>query len=407
METLSGKILTALLSFFLLIYVGYQGYRYYYTPIKTETVLGYTVQDTKRVKGLIVRDETPLQEKTEGVVAYLTDDGSKVTYGSPLAEIYADAQGITDKRRVKALEDQIIQLKSIQNPGNNYYLNSEAISKEINESLYAVIKTSETRDVLDISAEKAGLVTNLNKRQLATGAVDNFDEKIAMLETEKLQLESTVLGSSEMVKSKEVGYFSSYVDNMESTFTTDIANQITADELNEFLNNTYEQDSTILGKIIKQKAWCFMVPLSPDEAEKLKVGETLSIDFGIVSYNDVPAIITDIHRAEKGDAVVIMECNYMCPQLTRLRNPTVQLNFNVYTGLKIPSQAVRFVDNQRGVYVNTGSELRFKTLDIIYEGTGYLLSAINEDNEDQVQWFDDIVVKGTDLQDGKPAQQQN
>ncbi|MEG0018136.1 MAG: HlyD family efflux transporter periplasmic adaptor subunit, partial [Hydrogenoanaerobacterium sp.] len=145
METLSGKILTALLSFFLLIYVGYQGYRYYYTPIKTETVLGYTVQDTKRVKGLIVRDETPLQEKTEGVVAYLTDDGSKVTYGSPLAEIYADAQGITDKRRVKALEDQIIQLKSIQNPGNNYYLNSEAISKEINESLYAVIKTSETR----------------------------------------------------------------------------------------------------------------------------------------------------------------------------------------------------------------------------------------------------------------------
>lgn len=406
METLSGKILTALLSLFLLIYVGYQGYRYFYSPIKTETVLGYTVQDTKRVKGLIVRDEKVMDTENEGVVAYFNDNGVKVSYGSPIAEVYADAQSVTDKRRVKALNEELTQLKSIQNPGNNYYLNQEAISKEINESLYAVITTNETKNVLDIAQQKANLVTNLNKRQLATGVVTDFSVKIAELESEKEQLEDTALGSSQIITASEVGYFSSYVDGMEAALTTEKAAQLTPDELRELVNTTYEQDSTKFGKIIKQKPWCFVIALSADEAEKLKIDDTLNIDFGIVAYNDVPAVITDIRRGESGDAVVVMECDYMCPQLTRLRNPTVQLNFKVYTGLKIPSQAVRFVNNERGVYVNTGSEIKFKSLDVIYEGTGYVLSAIDEFNEGQVQWFDDIVVKGTDLEDGKPTQQQ-
>ena len=406
METLSGKILTALLSLFLLIYVGYQGYRYVYSPIKTETVLGYTVQDTKRVKGLIVRDEVVMEQQNKGVVSYFNDDGAKVSYGSPIAEVYANAQDITDKRHVELLESQIIQLKNVQNPGNNYYLNSEAISKEINESLYSVIATNETRDVLDIAQQKASLTTNLNKRQLATGVVHDFSGKIAELEQQMSELENTVLGTSQTVVSNEVGYFSSYVDGMESTLTTGIIPEMSAEELQGYIEQNYEQDNTKLGKIISQKAWSFVVTLTPDEAERLKEDDTLSIDFGIPSYTDVPAVITEIRREGEGNAIVVMQCSYMCPQLTRLRNPTVQLNFKLYTGLKIPSQAVRFLDNKRGVYVNTGSEIRFKTLDVIHEGTGYVLSAIDEDNDAQVQWFDDIVVKGTDLEDGKPAQQQ-
>lgn len=402
METLSGKLLTALLSLFLLLYVGYQGYRYYYSPIKTETVLGYTVQDTRRVKGLIVRDEAVLQQQPDGVVAYYNDDGVKVARGTPVAEVYANAEDVTNKRRAKELETELAHLKGIQNPGNNYYLNSEAISKQINENLYDVIATNESRNVLEISSQKAELLTNLNKKQLATGVITDFSQKIAALENEKEQLESTVSGSSQVITAEAVGYFSSYSDGLEGALTTEAVAGMSVEQLQGYIDAEYEQDSTKLGKLISQKTWYFITLIPADEAESLREDTKLKIDFGITSFREVPAVITELRHDEgEKNVIAVMSCDYMCPQLTRLRNPWVQLNFEVYTGLKIPSQAVRFVNNQRGVYVNTGSEIRFKTIDVIYEGTGYVLSAIDEAKEEQVQWFEDIVVKGTNLEDGK------
>ncbi|MBC8545398.1 hypothetical protein H8711_00410 [Clostridiaceae bacterium NSJ-31] len=406
METLSGKILTALMALFLLIYVGYQGYRYYYSPIKTETVLGYTVQDTLRVKGLLVRDEQPVEGGSSGVVAYFGEDGMKVTYGTPIAEIYATKEDVTNKRRIQSLEEELNQLEAIQKPGNNYFLNSEAISKQINENLYAIIDCNESRDLLESAEDKAELLTNLNKRQLATGAVSNFSSKIDRLEREKSQLEQSVSGGSQVITSDRVGYFSSYVDGMEQELTVDELDVLTVDQVQGYIDGKYEQESSELGKIISFNAWYFVALIPEDEAVTWKEGEKLSIDFSIPDFREVPAVIQSI-RVPEGEkqAIVTFQCSYMCPQLTRLRNPSVQLNFGMYTGLKIPDQAVRFVDGERGVYVNTGSEIKFKTIDVIYEGAGFVLSAIDEYNQNQVQWFDDIVVKGTDLQDGKPVDQ--
>ncbi|WP_312642437.1 HlyD family efflux transporter periplasmic adaptor subunit [Hydrogenoanaerobacterium sp.] len=404
METLSGKILTVLMSLFLLLYVGYQGYRYYYSPIKTETVLSYTVQDTKRIKGLIVRDENIIDQSTPGVVAYYNDDGVKVTYGTPVAEVYANKEDVINKRLIKDLDEELKKRQSIQNPGNNYYLNSEAISKQINENLYAIIESNESHKLADISVQKSELITNLNKKQLATGVVSDFSNKINELQSEKSNLENSVSSRSEIITATQVGYFSSYVDGMEQVLTLDTLESITVEQLQGYLGQKFEQDNAKIGKVISQRPWYFVVAVPKDEAVNIYEGVKLNIDFGISSFGDVPATVTSI-RADEGEdeVIVVMSCDYMSPQLTRMRNPSAELNFQVYTGLKIPDQAVRFVDNRRGVYVNTGSEIRFKTIDVIYEGTGYVLSNIDVLNKEQVQLFDDIVVEGTDMTDGKPV----
>ncbi|RPF48564.1 hypothetical protein EDD70_1386 [Hydrogenoanaerobacterium saccharovorans] len=403
METLSSKILTALLSLFLLLYVGYQGYRYYYSPIKTETVLSYTVQDTKRIKGLIVRDETVIDDSTAGVVAYYNDDGVKVTFGTPIAEVYASKEDVINKRLIKDFEDELKKLQGIQNPGNNYYLNSDAISKQINENLYAIIESNESHKVVDITYKKSELLTNLNKKQLATGVVKDFSNKEDELKSEIANLEKAVSGTSEIITADQVGYFSSYVDGMEQELTVEKLDNITVEQIQGYIDHKFEQDNTKVGKIISQKPWCFVALIPKDEAINMREGVNLNIDFGITSFTDVPATILSV-REQKDDnkVIVTMSCDFMSPQLTRMRNPSAELNFQVYTGLKIPDQAVRFLNNQRGVYVNTGSEIQFKTIDVIYEGTGYVLSNIDILKKEQVQLFDDIVVEGTDLTDGKP-----
>lgn len=78
MNNLSGKILAAVLSFFLVLYVGYQVYRYTYSPIKTEPVQQYTIDETVYAQGIAIRDEIPVEGVSSGVVSYFYDDGVRV-----------------------------------------------------------------------------------------------------------------------------------------------------------------------------------------------------------------------------------------------------------------------------------------------------------------------------------------
>ena len=59
----TGRIVSVLAVLFLLIYAGYQAYRYTYTPYRTETAYEYTVSETFQAKGIIIRDEVLVEEK--------------------------------------------------------------------------------------------------------------------------------------------------------------------------------------------------------------------------------------------------------------------------------------------------------------------------------------------------------
>ena len=60
------------------------------------------------------------------------------------------------------------------------------------------------------------------------------------------------------------------------------------------------------------------------------------------------------------------------------------------------------MDGQIGVYVTTGYDIRFKPIEVLYQGDGYQICNINYNAENGLNMFDQVVVKGTDLYDGKP-----
>ena len=60
--------------------------------------------------------------------------------------------------------------------------------------------------------------------------------------------------------------------------------------------------------------------------------------------------------------------------------------------------------NDKGVYVKYGQEMQFKLVDIIYENEEYFVSENKETEPDRskyVRVYDDVIVKGSDLYDGK------
>ena len=64
---------------------------------------------------------------------------------------------------------------------------------------------------------------------------------------------------------------------------------------------------------------------------------------------------------------------------------------------------MHIVDGQTGVYVAAGNLQRFRRISILYEDKDYILvpldGALGTNNE--VRLYDEVIVVGTNLQDGK------
>lgn len=70
--------------------------------------------------------------------------------------------------------------------------------------------------------------------------------------------------------------------------------------------------------------------------------------------------------------------------------------------MRFPKDCLRIVNGVKGVYVDNGYNVKFKTVDIIYEGDTYYLSRLNYTGEAALNIFDKLVESKAELYDGMP-----
>ncbi|MEG1932495.1 MAG: HlyD family efflux transporter periplasmic adaptor subunit, partial [Pygmaiobacter sp.] len=107
---------------------------------------------------------------------------------------------------------------------------------------------------------------------------------------------------------------------------------------------------------------------------------------------------------ETGTCAVKLLCTYINSDTVNLRTEKASINFSSYTGIRVDRKAQHIVKEQRGVYVKFGDLVQFKQVDPIFEDDQFLLLPIQykEQSElNQVVLYDEIIVSGKDLYDGK------
>ena len=97
MNNFVSKLVSVLAVFLLLVYAGYQVYRYVYTPYRTETAYEYTVYDSLYCEGLVVRDEVALQQQGSGSVSYYVSDDPTMFVTSASLFLGGEINGTVEK----------------------------------------------------------------------------------------------------------------------------------------------------------------------------------------------------------------------------------------------------------------------------------------------------------------------
>ena len=99
--------------------------------------------------------------------------------------------------------------------------------------------------------------------------------------------------------------------------------------------------------------------------------------------------------------LVVIECTVMDEYSASVRITDCEVLFKQYKGIKIPKSAIHFVDGQMGVYVNFSNIVYFKKISPTFEDDNYVIVPKTTNENNQVEMYDSIIVKGRNLYDGK------
>ncbi len=391
-----GKLLTFIMAAFLLVFAGYHAYRHFFSDYTTESVYRYTVYHTTTAEGIFFREERSLEQPEGSNLRYAVRDGEKVRVGSVLAYRYSDALSADLAERRAEAEKELTMLQRVLNQlqsSNTPTVSNLTRETDIDLQRLAAAVALERYDELDTLM--LSLQEEINLGSGITGGTAAIERRIAELTA---QTEGTASG--EAVYNTLEGYFSSVTDGKEGTMTPARLESMNCDDLMAMLTaDSGEQEG--LGKIVSGPEWYFALTISSREHKSYPLGSTVTLSFAGGGTAQGTVVRTELSDDGSAMMLVIKGSTVTADTVSR-RTATVRLSSESYTGVRFDKEYLRIVDGVKGVYADSGYSVKFKTVDIIYEGDTYYLSRLNYTGEGELNIFDKLVNSKNELYDGMP-----
>ncbi|MBQ7134207.1 MAG: hypothetical protein IJO20_06890 [Ruminococcus sp.] len=392
--------------------------------IVTETAYRTTVSDSIDTTCFVIRDEEYIENTSSGILVYQVSDSEKVTANGTIATIYNNEEDAVNYQKICEIEDEIEELQNLNNISNSVNIGLDSINNQLDMKMTAFIECVNERDFSKITTVQNDLISAINRKQIITGDQSNFDENIAKLEKEKSELEKSSGVSVGEITSKNSGYYSSVIDGYENTFSIENLSEISYSDLNEAEPEDIDENK-YLGKIIKGVNWYLACPVTEEQAVAINHSSfNVNVKIPYATSEQIPAKVVSVNQFSGEEmAVVILECNYMSPAISQIRNEGIEIELSTYEGLKISKKALHddYVTSTttdkngvttengikvQGVYTKYGRQLYFKQVFITYSDEDYVICSEEPGsdvlvNGTTVSLYDEVVVEGDDLYDGK------
>lgn len=426
-----GTLITKIVMFTLLIavvlYLAIYAVQSLTDPFSTSLAYQDVLDDSAEITGVVVRKEQSLSGGSD-IMDILPDEGERVAAGEAVAVLYQSQDTLDRKKQLQTLELELEQLEYALHNGGNLS-DAAKLEQQIVSSLLTLRSNMAKGDLSSLESDMMILRAQTLQRDFAYSASGDsaavLTQSIADLEQQISALKTQISASSSTVYAPRSGLFSGQSDGLESTLTPDALETITAGQLRSISVETSAPDSA--GKLITGDRWYFAAVVDPSIADRLMVGDTAVVAFSRDYTGEFTMTVDRIGREEDGGCILVLSADRGLKNVTLLREQTVDLIFERYSGIRVPKQALRMetvtISNPDtgeetqsqaiGVYTVVGAQAEFKPVDIIREGSDYYLVAsakesaffqtisTEEANLRTLRAGDEIIVTATGLYDGK------
>lgn len=406
------KVLGALVIGLLFIIIGGQLYRYINDRHDTKEAVLCSINENISFEGVIIRDETVIPYtgySSSDIISYNYADGSKVSKGDKLAQIFSTPEEASASSRLAKTEAKIEMLKRAQNPGTTDYVQPESISRRIDENYKQLIALANENRFVGFEEQKNDMTLVMNIFNIISGLSANYNVKISELETEAVKLRQQVSSAKGEKLADRTGYFVSYCDGYEDILNKKKALSLTEEDINTIIAEaaTKRRDvpKSSIGKMFSDYSAYIVGVIDHDPRVTVDSRLKLSSDSSDTLYDVTVVSCRDMND---GKSVAVFSCDILDSAIASSRIHSMQLIFDEYSGIKVPRSAIRFLGEDKGVYVILGEDITFKKIDVIYEGSDFVISR-NTSDDDSLRLYDQIlleVVKEEDVRAFREKQEQ-
>lgn len=386
------KVMTVLLSVFVVVMVAYQVYYHFNEKRDTVEAELYTYNDNITAQGVFVRDENVVTYSGGGVLDYNYADASKVSVGSTIANVYESEEDILGVRAQQGILERIDELKRAEQPGTTDYIQPETLKSQIDAKYKLMISASIDKDYDSVAKYEKEISQIMSIYNIVTDSSSGYEKVIDSLEKDLEKLKKDTKKPKEKIDAPETGYFVGYADGYEAILNKEKCINMSKQQILDIVNDTdsVAKPPNAAGKLLKDYSCKILMVVDNDE--RLKAGMYLNAMLS-ASKETYSVFVDSVKDAGDGQSIVILSCDSLDSALVSERVQRIELVFDDYTGLKVPREAIHFnSDKEKGVYVILGQDVQFKKIDIIYEGDDYVLSK-NSSNEDYLLLYDQILLE--------------
>ena len=369
------------------------------TTMQTESAVMVSFDDSISSYGYFARSEIVVNGKNDGAVMLNVSSGEKVAKSNIIAVYYDNPEQIEISRRINELENQIddcqyVLAQSI-NKRDTSKIESELIS--CNSDITYSVKNGFVSECSDDVAHLKSLVVRRGMIYSDTSAVES---RLDALTAEVNSLNARLTGHKSEIRASQSGYFTPEIDGYENILSPKSVRTLTSEQFLNLPNVAESIPDNAIGRISTDFEWYVALRLPSADAERVierySVSKRLKIKINSIS-TETSVYLDSYHLLGDDFTMLVLKGTDVSSELINVRSSSIDIILKTYTGIKIPKNALRQVDDTWGVYCLSGQRLIFKPVDILFETDTYYIAKSEGLSSKDVYIYDEIVVSGKEL----------
>ncbi len=351
--------------------------------VSTVTIQSGSIEYETSRSTVVVRDEQVTNAENYGKASFLASEGERVAQNTPIAQVYK--WGYNDKIMNDLLD---VQTKIEQYQENNLLQNVldkdlAAINANIaaqSQKISGIINKTMEGDL--ITEEKALKQLMDNKRQYLKDKV-KADSQLEQYYDQESQLQEKVDGWRQEITAPSAGVVSFYFDGCETLLNAKNIGQLTIKNINDIINGSTlsktgaSDTQRPLYRLVNNTQWYLLI-VSITPINEFETGTGFEIAFNDYPDKQYAGKVVGNRMEQESGYIYAIQINDDIGPLLNVRRADAKIH-TVFTGMKIPSKAIKTVDKVQGVYLIENNQKTFVPVKVLIDQGGYsIIKAADE-----------------------------
>lgn len=379
------------------------------STLPTQEITDYTILSTEVY---VFRDEQVITSDVPAPVQYLYRDGERVPRDAVYAVTHYRADATPEQiaslqEQLDDISEQIALLENSDKAGS-LITSLKENQESVKQSYYRVLEDLAAGTYQNALSESRDLLSFMSTYGMLTGA-HSSSQMIAALGLQRQALLDGWGGTKTSYKTDFSTNFVHKCDGYEGVFDYSKVMDMTTEEFYAMTEQDPVSTERAVGKMINSHTWYAAIPMDKDSAERFETGSTYTFSFIDNGGMELSLTLQRVLEAtEEREGVLIFSCEQTPPDFSFLRTQRVQSVVEEITGYRVPTEALRVHNSEKGVFILEDSSVEFRRVTIVREGAGYYIVQTYEQDAvagagkaKYLQRNDLIITAGRDLYIGK------